>query len=156
ELGRTDERARERREATAAARDRGRQGVEVLVEAGRHEQPLDRAARLVERPALVIAERKGDVVEDRPVREEGAVLEDDRAALPEDLVLREPHAVDVAAAEGDFALRRDEEARGALHERRLAAPVERDDAGDLAAVHGERDVVEDGLLALVTNRDVLE
>src|SRR3954451_16567566 len=95
----------------------------------------------------VLAQRKGDVVEQVHRAEQGAVLEQDAEQLPDlvELVLAGPH--DVGVVDDDGALLGLEQADQRLQEHRLAGARGAQQHRDLPRRQGERDIAPDVLAA---------
>ncbi len=95
----------------------------------------------------VLAQREGDVVEQRQRAEQGAVLEQhaEQPADPQHVLLRRRH--DVLAVDHAGAALGAQQADHAFQEDRLAGAGRAEQGADLAGGQGERDVVPDVLPA---------
>jgi hypothetical protein len=109
------------------------------VHAGECRRDARRDLRL-RQPARLEAE--GDVLPHREVREKGVVLEDHA-----EVALRRRQALDRLGTDPDRAAIGGLETGDDAQQRRLAAPRRSQEGQHLAARHGERDAVEDGLVA---------
>ena len=156
QLGVERDRARERDAPCHAAGDLGDAQRRCAAQADRVQLHQDDVAdhRLVE--VGVLAQREGDVLEDREIGEQGAELEQHAEPASQREQLLGVVRVDDLALDADRPLIGRVDAADQAQQRRLAAARAAEDGGDLAAAEGERDVVEDGPARVVAEDDVID
>ena len=147
-----DERARDRDALLLAAGELVGIVVQLGREAGEAQDVGHLLAHLAARPAGHL-QRVGDVVVDRPVRQQLEVLEDDAevAAVVRDLLARD--LGQVAPGDRDRAVARLDLLDQQAHDRRLARAGRADEEDELAGVDRERRVLEPHVAAGVLLRD---